>query len=110
MRSRAIILVVAIALVSVGAFADVLVFTDGNSGLGNAINSNGFFASPAPSTLFGAFANSYNTHLDAFGPNYSDAGLVVDLAGGLTLGQIQSVTVVSTGSPLAINLWLDTNN
>ena len=111
MRNRAVILAIAFTLIAVGAFADTVVFTDGSAGLSNAINSGGFFTAPqAIGGLFGASAYSYNTHVEAFGAGYSDAGLVIDLAGGLTLGEIQSVSVNSTGSPLAINLWLDTGN
>lgn len=78
--------------------------------VGNAINSDGFFATGTPSSLFGAHAYSEGFHIEAYGLGYSDAGLVVGFNGGLTLGEIQSVAVESTAtsSPLAVNLWLDT--
>jgi hypothetical protein len=90
--------------------ATTITFTGASPNVGSAINSDGFFISPDThgNALFGAHANAYDFHLDASGDDYSDAGLVLFLDGGLTLGELQSVSVVSTGSPLAVNLWLDT--
>jgi hypothetical protein len=70
-----------------------------------AINSSGFFVG---SDLYGQYATSSGNFVSASGPGYSDAGIVLYFNGGLTLGQLQSVSVASTGSPLALNLWLDT--
>ena len=90
--------------------ATTITITGASPNVGSAINSNGFFVSPDTHTLplFGANANAYDFHLDASGSGYSDAGLVLFQDGGLTLGQLQSVSVDSSGSPLAVNLWLDT--
>lgn len=46
--------------------------------------------------------------LSASGPGYSDAGIVLYLDGSLKLSDLQSVSVTSTGSPLSLNLWVDT--
>jgi PEP-CTERM motif len=75
----------------------------------NAINDSGSFSVyPGPAGLFGVNAWSTDSQVSAAGAGYSDAGIVLFPEGGLTLGQLQSVSVASTGSPLAINLWLDT--
>jgi hypothetical protein len=85
-------------------------YSYGSPDVGAAINSDGFFISSDTygSGLFGAYANAYDFHLDASGSGYSDAGLVFGLNNMFTLGQLQSISVDSTGSPLAVNLWLDT--
>jgi hypothetical protein len=46
--------------------------------------------------------------LSANSAGYSDSGIVLYFNGGLKLGDLKSVSVVSTGSPVSINLWLDT--
>jgi hypothetical protein len=46
-------------------------------------------------------------HMTASGSAYSDAGIVLYFNGTLHLGDLQSVSIASTGSPLAMNLWLD---
>ena len=84
---------------------------DVTPGIGAAINSDGFFATPDSMnlSLFGAFAYAYDGHIEAFGAGYSDAGLTVGFGGQFALGDIQSVSVNGPGSPLSINLWLDTS-
>jgi hypothetical protein len=47
-------------------------------------------------------------HLSATGPGYSDAGIVLYLDGSLKLSDLNSVNVTSTGTPLSLNLWVDT--
>lgn len=90
-------------------WADVHVFTPGSAGVGSAINSDGKFSILHDTTgLFGSQAWVSDFHVEADGPGYSDAGLLVGFDGGFKLGQIQSVSVVSAGSPLFINFWLDT--
>jgi hypothetical protein len=42
--------------------------------------------------------------------DYQDAGILLYFSGGLTLRQLQNLTVTSTGAPLDIALWLDTGN
>jgi hypothetical protein len=98
----------AFAFLPAGLTAETITSTSPN--VGSAISSDGFFVSNDTHgfPLFGTNANAYDFHLDASGAGYSDAGLLLYLDGGLTLGQLQSVSVDSTGSPLAVNLWLDT--
>jgi hypothetical protein len=84
------------------------VFTPGSPGVGSAINSDGFFVLPGTYGLNGANAWVYDGQLYAGGPGYADAGLIIGMDGSLRLGQLHDVSVVSTGSPLAINLWFDT--
>lgn len=90
--------------------AETITFDSTSPNVGSSINSDGFFVlhDTHGLPLFGTYANAYDLHLDASGPGYSDAGLLLFLDGGLTLGQLQGVSVDSTGSPLAVNLWLDT--
>jgi len=88
--------------------ADVTTFLPGSSGVASAINSGGFFVADNTDGLFGADAWTADFTLAASGAGYSDAGLVLYFDGGLTLGQLQGVSVDSSGSPLAVNLWLDT--
>jgi len=89
-------------------WADVQVYTPGSAGAGSAINSDGFFVRHDTFGLIGNNASVFDFQLDAWGSGYSDAGLILGLDGGFTLGELRNVTVKSTGSPLAINLWLDT--
>jgi hypothetical protein len=100
----------AVACLPAALPATTITITGASPNVGSAINSDGFFVSPDThgNALYGAHATAGDFHLDAFGTDYSDAGLVLFLDGGLTLGQLQSVSVDSTGAPLAVNLWLDT--
>jgi len=102
---------------AVAAKADTL-FTTSSPGVDYAISdSTGYYVSPLGQ--FGTDAMSMSQggyfNLTAWNPGYppvstySDAGVVLYFNGGLTLGQLQSVTVDSIGSPVSINLWLDTN-
>ena len=123
------LLFVALFLVTAAfpAFADITVNIpfSGNPDVYSAINANGGFHLSSD-MLDGQFLNgnasggsAYTTGTTVFagglnyassGGGYSDAGLVFFFPGGLTLGDIQSITVNSTGSPVALNLWLDTGN
>lgn len=83
----------------------------GTGGVGSSVSvSSGFYVAPNTAGLFQSSAYAYSDRLDAFGAVYSDAGFVVGFNGGFTLGQLSSVSVASTGSPLGINLWLDTGH
>ncbi|HEX7363143.1 MAG TPA: PEP-CTERM sorting domain-containing protein, partial [Bryobacteraceae bacterium] len=84
--------------------------TPGSSGVSGSVNSGGsFFVSPDSSlSKTYASANVSTFSLSASGTSYSDAGLVFGLNNMFTLGELRSVSVDSTGSPLAVNLWLDT--
>jgi hypothetical protein len=96
--------------------ADTLVFTPGSSDVYYSVNNpNGggsdFWVSGSP--INGAYASAGSSassfQLSATDPSYSDAGIVLFFNGGLTLGQLQSVNVVTTNpSAMNINLWLDT--
>jgi hypothetical protein len=102
----------AVAFLPASLPATTITFNGASPNVGSAINSDGFFVSSDTHglPLFGSHADAYDFHLDASGTDYSDAGLLLFLDGGLTLGELQSVSVDSTGSPLAVNLWLDTGN
>jgi hypothetical protein len=89
------------------SFADSVTFDPYSTpGVRTSISSDGGFF--VLTDLFGSQAYASGSSLAAWGPGYSDAGIVLYFDGGLTLGQLQGVSVSSTGSPLAINLWLDT--
>jgi hypothetical protein len=101
------VLAVMLVLLPATLSADVSTFNPYSSpNVTGAINSgSGFYIG---NDLYGQFAYASGPYLYASGAAYSDAGVVLYLNGGLTLGQLQSVSVDSTGSPLAVNLWLDT--
>jgi hypothetical protein len=105
-----ILIVVSLLVLVTAASAGTVTFTSGQMvpGVGSAISSGSYQVSHDTSGLFGGSAYAYDFHLDAFGSSYSDAGLTLYLDGGLTLGQLQGVSVSSTGSALGVNLWLDT--
>jgi hypothetical protein len=92
--------------------ADTIVFTPVSSGVHYSVNNpSGFFVSSSPIT--GAVASAdvagSNFRLSATDPSYSDAGIVLFLNGGLTLGELQSVIVATTDpSAISINVWMDT--
>jgi hypothetical protein len=104
---------------AVAAKADTL-FTTTSSGVDYAISdAAGFYVSPVEllgsntMALSPSVSNPYFT-LQTWNPGYptltySDAGIVLYFNGGLTLGELQSVTVNSIGSPVSINLWLDSS-
>jgi hypothetical protein len=102
----------AFAFLPAAAMADSTIYSpiSNASSVGSAINSDGaFWVDGTPGGLFGAYAWSDGFGLGTSGtPSYTDAGMVLDFNGGLTLGELQSVSVVSTGEPLSVNLWLDT--
>ena len=130
MRLRVLIVATALvlALTAFPAFADTTTFTidyNGNPSVYSAINGNGGFYVSSDSAN-GQFLNgnasggsAYTTGSSVFagglnyanaGGGYSDAGLVVFFNGGLTLGELENVSVTSSGDPVAINLWLDSGN
>ncbi|HET9698478.1 MAG TPA: PEP-CTERM sorting domain-containing protein [Terriglobales bacterium] len=117
-----LLLVVAAAI---PAFADSTINVPAGPGIYSAVNSNNGFQI-SNDLLNGQFLNGDASHGSAYttgttvfagglnyagtGGAYSDAGLVFFFDGGLKLGDIQSISVNSTGDPLAVNLWLDTGN
>lgn len=108
-----------VVLIGIAATAAADTITTSSSNLDFAVNDRGSFyvessqippgaGSPpgvdASSSISGSLFN-----LIANSTGYSDAGLVLYFNnGGLRLGDLKSVSIVSTGSPLSINLWLDT--
>jgi hypothetical protein len=93
----------------------------GDSSVRYAANMGGFFVNSTGFDLYGATSwassNMYpgTTPLwgvQAGGPSYSDAGIVLNFDGSLILGQLDSVTINTAASdpgnvtPI-VNLWLD---
>jgi len=103
-------LICAGSLLSTSAMADTL--TPASPGINYAVytdqgfftNSAGYNAGPVQSYN----AGSYFYLAAATGSTYSDAGIVAYFDGSLKLGELSSVSVVSTGNPVSLNLWLDT--
>lgn len=111
MKRLVVFLALALVLPVAAANAGTMTFVPGvTPGVGHAINDGGFFVLGDGSSLYGVYAYSDGPGLVAWGPGYSDAGIVLFFDGGLTLGQLQGVSVDADtiGSPLAVNLWLDT--
>ncbi|MGH9440193.1 MAG: PEP-CTERM sorting domain-containing protein [Terriglobia bacterium] len=105
---KGIAILAALSIVPVLASASTT-YTSGSSNVGAAINSSGFFVSSSNTPgLSTANATASGFSLSASGSTYTDAGLVFGFNDMFTLGQLRSISVVSTGSPLAVNLWLDT--
>jgi hypothetical protein len=92
--------------------ADTIVFTPASSGVNYSVdNPSGFFVSNTPIIGPVASASIFGSsfRLSATDPSYSDAGIVLFLNGGLTLGELQSVNVATTDpSAISVNLWMDT--
>lgn len=110
MKMLSIVIMILLAGFAPLATAGTITLTPTNQQgvVGSAINSGGFFVWPDTTGLFGSNAWVADFSLNAGGSGYSDAGLVLFNGGGLKLGQLKQVSVVSTGAPLAVNLWLDT--
>jgi len=91
------------------AMATLTTFDVSSSDVYFAINDSGFYVSPtgfstanAQSVISGA-----NFHIQAAAPA-GDSGIVFYFNGGLTLGNLQSVSISTVGgTPLNLNLWLD---
>jgi hypothetical protein len=104
---------------STAAYAET--FTTSSCNIDFAVNDGGSFyvrssqipggAGSPPGVDASSVISGSGFHLTATAtqPAYSDSGIVLYFNGGLKLGDLQSVSVVSTGSPVIINLWLDTN-
>jgi hypothetical protein len=109
----------AVAIASVGiatpAFAGVQNFDTSSSSVRFAVNDGGFWVKaaqiPGSGSSPGVNATSAIVgsvfHVTASGSSYSDAGIVLYFDGTLRLGDLQSVSITSTGSPVSMNLWLD---
>ncbi len=117
-------LLLGVVLVLMAGVTQAAVYTPGNALVNAAINdATGFYVQPASTPLYGSFAqagyypanpfygNPAQWTISAGGPTYSgysDAGIVIGFDGSLKLKDVGSITVDSTGSPLSVNLWLDT--
>jgi hypothetical protein len=112
MSKRTVLCVVAIVVGAMASPAGADTFTAGSSGVSFAVNDNGFFVKSTQ--IDGTNAQSKivdgNFQLGASGTAYSDAGIALYFDGSKRLDEIQSVSVAATGSPLGINLWLDTGS
>jgi hypothetical protein len=109
----------AVALASVGiagpAWAGVQAFDTSSGSVRYAVNDGGFWVRTAPIAGSGGSPGLNATsaivgsafHLTASGSSYSDAGIVLYFDGTLKLGDLQGVSITSTGSPVSMNLWLD---
>lgn len=97
-------------LMGTPAKADLVVFTPASPGVDFAVSDGGYYISGSGIAMTDASAivSGPNFLLSATGAGYSDAGIVLFFNGGLALGQLGSVTVV-TDNPgaIAVNLWLD---
>jgi hypothetical protein len=94
---------------SAAAIADT--FTPASTGINYSINNNaGFFTNSTgySSGSVQSFNAGSSFHVEATADPYSDAGIVAYFNGGLKLGDLLGVSVISTGNPLSVNLWLDT--
>lgn len=97
------------------AMAAVQTFDPSSTGVWYAVNDGGFWTRatqmPASGSSPGLNATASIVggmfHLGASGSAYSDAGIVLYFDGTLRLGDLQSVSITSTGSPIAMNVWLD---
>lgn len=103
-------------VVSIVLFLHVMVNAETfNTSIANvwySVNDGNFYTRPTPINMTNAQATIENGkfHLNAEGPGYSDAGIALYFDGTLKLGDVQSISSVSTGDPLSVNLWLDTGN
>ncbi|MCK9375153.1 MAG: PEP-CTERM sorting domain-containing protein [Syntrophobacterales bacterium] len=96
-------------LVGISAMAMADTFTPTSStGVYYAINDSGFYTNSTGYS--GGNVQSYNTGsvFNLTGVSSGDAGIVLYFNGSLKLGNLLSVSTISAGGPLAVNLWLDT--
>lgn len=111
MRKSVTSFLLGLSFVTMAVAAKADVFTTSSTGVDYTINNGGFYVSPL--TLGGPPAGSFNAGpvfaMYADGPAYADAGIVLYFNGGLTLGQLQSVTVNSMQGTPTVNVWLDTS-
>jgi len=95
-------------VVACTAVADT--FTPTSSSVMYALNDgSSFYVSSNPITLAGNFSG-LNGDATAFNLSASvgDVGLVLYFSNPFLLGDLQSISVAGTGTPVSVNLWLDT--
>jgi hypothetical protein len=96
-------LVLLLMTAAIAAKADT--FTTSTPGVDFAMNNGGFYVSQ--SALPESFPNGSNFWELAAQPG--DAGIVLYFGGGLTLGELQDVSVTTDNAAMMnVNLWLDT--
>jgi hypothetical protein len=93
----------------------VVTFDASSTNVRFAVNDGGFWvetaqippnsSSPGLNATSSIAASAFQ--LTASGASYSDAGIVLYFDGSLKLGDLLSVNISSDGSPLSMNLWLD---
>jgi hypothetical protein len=113
------LMLIVFAGVATVAYAET--FTTSSCNVDFAVNDGGSFyvrssqipggAGSPPGVDASAAISGSSFHLTATAiqPAYSDSGIILYFNGGLKLGDLQSVSVISTGSPVTINLWFDTS-
>jgi hypothetical protein len=115
-KSLPLLVSVAILGVATPAFAGVQTFDTGSAHVWYAVNDGGGFwvrTAPIPSSTSSPGVNATSAavgsafHVTASGSSYSDSGIVLFFDGSLKLGDLQGVSITSTGSPVSMNLWLD---
>jgi hypothetical protein len=103
---------VGLALMVVAGTALADTFSPSSSGVMYALNDgSSFYVSSNPITMAGNFSglNGDATAFNLIATN-GDVGIVLYFNDTLKLGDLQSVSVTSIGTPLDVNLWLDTGN
>jgi hypothetical protein len=114
-KTLAVSVVATVLFATWPAMAGVKTFDPSSATVWYAANDGGFWTRatqiPASGSSPGLNATSSIVgglfHVTASGSSYSDAGIVLYFDGTLHLGDLQSVSITSTGSPLSMNLWLD---
>jgi hypothetical protein len=118
----ALLAIAAALAITPAALADSTTYlpVSGDTNVSYSVNSGGtdYIGSPTPLSGVGGVVSDMNPHGGSWtlatpvGSGYSDTGIVVDFNGGLTLGQLGSVSVAERagGTPLSINLWFDTTD
>ena len=106
-----------VVFMGVAALATADTITTSSCNVDFAVNDSGSFyvrssqivpAGSPPGLEASSSISGSTFDLTANSAGYSDAGIVLYFNGSLTLGDLKSVSVVSAGSPVSINLWLDT--
>ncbi len=106
-----------VVLIGIAATAAADTITTSSCNVDFAVNDSGSFyvrssqivpAGSPPGLEASSSISGSNFHLTANSTGYSDTGIVLYFNGGLKLGDLKTVSVSSTGSPVSINLWLDT--
>jgi hypothetical protein len=100
---------VGLALMIAECTAAADTFSPGSSSVMYAVNDGGFYVSINSITTANNFSglNNNATAFDLIAAT-GDVGLVLYFNNALKLGDLESVSVPGTGTPVGVNLWLDT--